>query len=158
MTEVFARVEKAGVEATGGDGEVVDILIVDGDQRQIEIMSNALRESGMTNEVISVNNGQEALKLLFESPKRPGTTRFGLVLLESDLPDMNGSEVLKRIRSDDRTRSIPVVFLETIRLSGEILEPGIKGNIDRPVHFSEFHALIPKIGLRWQLLKKGEGR
>lgn len=136
------------------------ILLVEDDPNDEELTCRALRRSNIMNEVIVAHDGEEALEILF------GHGKFldheidplpAVVLLDLKLPKVNGIEVLRRIRSDPRTRRLPVVVLTSSRQESdrdEVYELGANSYICKPVDFENFTEAIGHLGMYWVLLNE----
>ncbi|HWD91670.1 MAG TPA: response regulator [Verrucomicrobiae bacterium] len=136
------------------------ILLVEDDANDEELTLRALRKSNIRNEVIVARDGQEALNLLF------GADRFvdgeidqlpAVVLLDLKLPKVNGIEVLRKIRADQRTRRLPVVVLTSSRLErdrDEVYDLGANSYITKPVDFEKFCEAVGHLGMYWVLLNE----
>jgi CheY-like chemotaxis protein len=147
-----AREDKSGVHE-----ELVDILFVEGDPRDIEIATEALK--GISNRVHVVRDGLEALDFVFcegAYAERRHIRRPQLILLDLVLPKIDGLEVLRRVKADSHTASIPVVMLTSserdraLQISKRL---GAQGYIVKPVGFSNLTQVAPQLSLRWALLK-----
>ena len=136
------------------------ILLVEDDRDDEELTLRALRRSNIRNEVVVAHDGQEALDLLFESEKFMGGEMDQLpavVLLDLKLPKINGIEVLRKIRSDARTRRLPVVVLSSSRLErarDEVYDLGANSFITKPVDFEKFCEAVGHLGMYWVLLNE----
>ncbi|HEY2084406.1 MAG TPA: response regulator [Verrucomicrobiae bacterium] len=136
------------------------ILLVEDDRDDEELTLRALRKSNIRNEVIVARDGQAALDLLF------GQERFidgeidqlpAVVLLDLKLPKVNGIEVLRKIRGDQRTRRLPVVVLTSSRLErdrDEVYDLGANSYITKPVDFEKFCEAVGHLGMYWVLLNE----
>ena len=136
------------------------ILLVEDDRDDEELTLRALRKSNIRNEVIVARDGQAALDLLF------GHERFvdgeidqlpAVVLLDIKLPKVNGIEVLRKIRGDQRTRRLPVVVLTSSRLErdrDEVYDLGANSYITKPVDFEKFCEAVGHLGMYWVLLNE----
>ncbi len=163
LADLFEKIEKRPpvrsttdhgipIDATHA-GRPVEILLVEDNPKHVELTLQALTKNRVTNNVTVVNSGEAALELLFSRPSLKQQPR--LVLLDLSLQRISGLEVLRRIRSDQRTRSLPVVILTASRSDddyAEIMELGVTAYISKPIDFVEFSVIIPKIGLSWQLV------
>ena len=140
-------------------GHCVDILMVEDNPDDVELTLQAFKEARITNSVQVVRDGEEALDFLFCKGRfahRKKEERPQLVLLDLNLPKINGMEVLRRIKADKRTRSIPVVVLTVSRNTQEQLECqrlGVKTYIIKPVDFVTLSQVTPQLKLNWTLLK-----
>lgn len=147
---------QAGTESTAGDG-LVDILFVEDDPRDAEMALEALK--GVTNRVQVARDGQAALDFLFCqgqcAGRQPGE-RPQLVLLDLGLPKINGLEVLRRIKSNPRTASIPVVVVTGSDRDRDIQTSralGALAYIVKPVDMRRLTEVTPQLRLQWALLK-----
>jgi two-component system response regulator len=140
--------------------ENIEILLVEDSPDEEELTLYALRKNNIVNQIQVARDGAEALEYLFctgafadrqfnDSPK--------IVLLDLKLPKVNGLEVLKRIKADARTRTIPVVVLTSSHEERDIVESyqlGVNSYIVKPVDFEQFNEAVRHIGLYWMLLNK----
>jgi CheY-like chemotaxis protein len=136
------------------------ILLVEDDRDDEELTMRALRKSNIRNEVIVARDGQEALDLLFRGERFMDGEMDQLpavVLLDLKLPKVNGIEVLRKIRSDARTRRLPVVVLSSSRLErdrDEVYDLGANSFITKPVDFEKFCEAVGHLGMYWVLLNE----
>jgi CheY-like chemotaxis protein/DNA-binding XRE family transcriptional regulator len=152
----------AGTELAGGPsatGECVDILMVEDDLKDVELTLQAFKRARITNSVHVVHDGQEALDFLFRAGRFAHRRMQGLphlILLDLKLPKIGGMEVLRRIKADQRTLSIPVVVLTGSRDRRELAECqrlGAETHIVKPVDFQTLGEATPRLNLDWALLK-----
>jgi CheY-like chemotaxis protein/DNA-binding XRE family transcriptional regulator len=140
-------------------GKFVDILLVEDRQSDVELTLQAFKKANITNPVHVVYDGAEALDFLFcrgQHANRKMENRPQIVLLDLNLPKINGLEVLRRIKSDERTRTIPVIVLTMSRRDRDISEChrlGAETYIVKPVDFNSFSKVTPQLSLRWALLE-----
>ena len=133
-----------------GDG---GILLVEDDPSHRELILMALKDAHITDKVYVAQDGQEALEFLFSRDSKPQC-----ILLDLKLPKINGLEVLRRIKADERSRSIPVIMLTSsqndrdIRLS---YQWGVNSYIVKPMDFDKFVDAIGKLGYYWLRLNEG---
>lgn len=138
----------------------VRILLVEDNGNDVELTLDALRENKLGNHIEIVRDGVQALDFIFCQGTYANRTidqQPQLVLLDLKLPKVTGLEVLKRIRADPRTRSIPVVMLTSSREERDIAESyqlGTNSYIVKPVDFEEFTVAVRQIGLYWLLLNQ----
>jgi two-component system response regulator len=133
----------------------VDILLVDDSQEDVDLTLHALRSENLANGVFVARDGEEALDFLFctgPHVKRSFDHPPKLVLLDLKLPKIDGMQVLERVKSDARTRAIPVVLLTSSkedrdRVIGYNL--GVNSYLQKPVDFDAFRKLVKLLGLYW---------
>lgn len=138
--------------------ELVEILIVENSEADAEMAIQALRNMRVTNRVFVVRDGQEALDFLFcrhEYAHRKRTDRPQVILLDLALPKVDGVEVLRQIKGDPRTRTIPVVVMTaSSRDAAASQKLGAEAYIVKPVDFQNLSGVIPRLSLQWALLKR----
>ncbi|HTI09229.1 MAG TPA: response regulator [Puia sp.] len=137
----------------------VDVLLVEDNPDDAELMIRELRKNHFSNNLFHVKDGEEALDFIFATGKfsEVRNTLFPpkLVLLDIQMPKLNGIEVLQKIRSDERTRKIPVVILTSSNQDPDIrtcYNLGANSYIVKPVDFDKFTEAIRNIGFYWLLL------
>jgi CheY-like chemotaxis protein len=139
--------------------EVVDILLVEDNADDAQLTLRALGEAHITNRIHVVSDGAAALDFVFCTGRysdRDPAHRPELILLDLALPKVDGFTVLKRLKSDDRTRDIPVVVLTVSRNDRNIAisqKLGAEAYIVKPVDFQNLSAVTPQLSLHWALLK-----
>ncbi len=138
----------------------VEILLVEDNPTDAELCIRALKKSNLANKLVWVKDGEEALDFIFACGKYADRNRENnpkVILLDLRLPKVDGFEVLRRIKSDERTRIIPVVVLTSSREDRDITESyrlGVNSYIGKPVEWEEFVRVISELGLYWLLLNK----
>ena len=135
------------------------ILLVEDNPDDEALTLRALKKNNITNEVVVAHDGAEALSLLLGEGNGDGANRAlpQVVLLDLKLPKVDGLEVLRRLRADERTKLLPVVILtssneERDRLRGYGL--GANSYVRKPVDFSQFIEAVKQLGLYWLLLNE----
>jgi two-component system response regulator len=136
------------------------ILLVEDNASDIELTRRALQKSHIANEMIVVEDGQEALDYLFGSA--PLTSQKmnelpALILLDLKLPRVDGLQVLRSIRADDHTSRLPVVILTTSSEEDDIAQSydlGANSYIRKPVDFKQFVESVQHLGLYWLVLNE----
>jgi two-component system, response regulator len=132
------------------------ILLVEDNPDDEVLTLRALKKNNILNEVHVARDGAEALMFLF--PDHGTSARLpGLILLDLKLPKVDGLEVLRRIRADDRTRLVPVVVLTSSKLEDDILasyQCGANSYVRKPVKFAEFADAVKALGVFWLLLNE----
>ncbi len=144
--------------STMADG--AEILLVEDNPTDAELTMITLKERNLANKLVWVKDGAEALDFLFatgayanrrieDSPK--------VVLLDLRLPKVDGMEVLRRIKADDRTKRIPVVVVTSSKEDRDVAESynlGVNSYIGKPVEFEEFSKVVSELGLYWLLINQ----
>ncbi len=139
--------------------ELVEILFVEDNAEDAELAMNALERANITNRIFLVRDGQAALDFLFCTgayADRRFLARPRLILLDLNLPKINGLEVLRRIKASPDISAIPVVVLTASARDRDFIESkrlGAESYIVKPVDFNNFSAVMPQLDLRWALLK-----
>jgi two-component system, response regulator len=145
-------------------GQFVDILMVEDNRKDVELTLRAFKQARITNSVQVVYDGKEALDFLFCTgffAHRKMEDRPNLVLLDLNLPKVGGMDVLRQIKADERTRSIPVVVLTASRNSQELAECqrlGAETYIVKPVDFLRLSQATPRLNLDWALLQPSKAK
>ena len=130
----------------------VTILLVEGDAGHARLIERNLRRSGIINHITPVGDGQEAIDYLLNEGEHAGSQRAPhlLVLLDLNLPVLDGYQVLERMKADERTRRIPVVILTTTDDPREVsrcYELGCSVYVTKPVDYLQFAEAIRRLGL-----------
>ena len=126
----------------------VEILLVEDDPGDVLMTTEALADSKVLNNLTVVSNGEEALRYLRQEGEHAGAVRPDLVLLDLNLPRVDGREVLARVKADDRLRTIPVVILTTSEAEEDVLRSyDLHANayVTKPVDFEAFCGAIRQI-------------
>lgn len=135
------------------------ILLVEDNADDELLTIRALERNNLLNEVRVARDGAEALDVLFGGVDgvQEEVTRPGLILLDLKLPKIDGLEVLRRIRTDPRTRNIPVVILTASHEQEDIIagyEGGANAYVRKPVKFSDFSDAVRAVGMFWLLVNE----
>jgi two-component system response regulator len=138
----------------------IEILLVEDNPDDVELTLHALRKENLANHIHVARDGEEALEFLFcngqhadrsfEHPPR-------LVLLDLKLPKVDGMEVLRRLKSDPRTQSIPVVILTSSKEERDLVRGyglGANSYIQKPVDFDQFRNTVKSAGLYWLVINQ----
>ena len=130
----------------------ITILLVEDDPGHARLIEKNLRRANIKNEIVFASNGQEAVDYLFGKGAYEGKEHAGhlLVLLDLNMPVLNGYQVLQRIKADERTKRIPVIMLTTTDDPREVArcyELGCNVYITKPVDYEQFAEAIRKLGL-----------
>jgi two-component system response regulator len=143
------------------DPNSVDILLVEDNITDAELTIRELKKNNMANNLFHIRNGEEALDFIFATGKYAATRNIQyppkVILLDIQMPKVNGIEVLAKIRSDDRTRVTPVVILTSSKENPDIqkcYDLGANSYIVKPVNFEGFAQAIKNLGFYWLLLNQ----
>jgi CheY-like chemotaxis protein len=142
------------------ESHIVEILLVEDSLEDLELTQRALRNAKMGNHIQTARDGAEALDFIFcEGPhaERKIEDTPKLILLDLKLPKVDGLEVLERIKSDPRTKHIPVVVLTSSKEQIDVVKSyqlGVNSYIVKPVDFEGFNAAVQELGMYWLLLNQ----
>jgi len=140
--------------------EDIEILLVEDNPNDVELTMRALQKQNLASKVFVVKDGAEALEFIFATgafAARKIENRPKVVLLDLKLPKVDGIEVLRRIKSDERTKQTPVVMLTSSEEERDVLDTynlGVNSYIVKPVDFSNFVHAVSELGVYWGLLNK----
>jgi CheY-like chemotaxis protein len=140
--------------------DLVDILLVEDDPNDVELVLRSLQRAGITNPVQVVSDGAAALDFLFAAgpyAHRAGSPRPRVVFLDLKLPRVGGLEVLRRLRADARTQSVPVVVFTSSREAADLAAAyplGVNSYVVKPVDFGRFAAAVGQIATYWTTLNE----
>ncbi len=139
--------------------QATELLLVEDNPQHVELTLRALRKHDLANRVRVAKDGVEALEFIFgdDDQNRHIDSAPKVILLDLKLPKLDGLEVLRRIKSDERTRTIPVVALTTSEQEADIAESyrlGVNSYIVKPVSFDKFIEAVSELGFYWMLLNK----
>jgi len=139
----------------------VDVLLVEDNINDAEMTVRELKKNYLANNIFHVHDGAEALQFIFAMGKYEHTRSVEhppkLILLDIHMPKINGLEVLKKIKADERTNKVPVVILTSSNLDPDIklcYELGANSYIVKPVNFESFTQAIHHLGFYWLLLNR----
>ncbi|WP_435626297.1 response regulator [Candidatus Ferrigenium straubiae] len=138
----------------------VEILLVEDNPTDAELAMVALKERNLANKLVWVKDGAEALDFLFATGAytcRKVEDCPRVVLLDLRLPKVDGLEVLRHIKADERTRRIPVVVLTSSKEDRDVVasyDLGVNSYIGKPVDFDEFTRVVSELGLYWLLINQ----
>jgi len=152
--------DPAGARARMNLPHEVEILLVEDNAQDEELTLRALKERNIANQVFVAHDGAEALDFFFGEGSHPWR-EIGIVprviLLDLKLPKVDGLEVLRRLKADERTRALPVVVLTSSREEPDIAAAyrlGANSYIVKPVDFESFARAVSDVGLYWVLLNE----
>ncbi len=138
----------------------IDILLVEDNPSDAELTIRALRKNKIINALLHLQNGEEALEYIFATGKYTGRNIDEIpkiILLDLKMPKIDGLEVLKKIKSDERTKIIPVVLLTSSKEDKDIIDSyklGVNSYIVKPVDFGNFVKAVSDLGLYWLLVNQ----
>ena len=136
------------------------ILLVEDNPSDVELTRRALHKSHISNQMIVAEDGQEALDYLFGGDPLTNTNKNelpALILLDLKLPKVDGLQVLRQIRANERTSRVPVVILTTSNEEQDITQSydlGANSYIRKPVDFKQFVDVIQYLGLYWLVMNE----
>jgi two-component system, response regulator len=136
------------------------ILLVEDNADDEELTIRALKKNNVTNSLVVARDGVEALDFLFGTGAYAGRDTAvvpGLVLLDLKLPKIDGLEVLRRIRADERTRRMPVTVLTSSKEEQDLIKSydlGANSYIRKPVDFNQFTEAVRQLGMYWLMLNE----
>ena len=135
------------------------ILLAEDNPKDVELTLEALSEHNLANHVVVVKDGVEAMEYLrYEGNyKLRNQGNPAVLLLDIKMPRMDGIEVLKAIRSDDKLKTIPVVILTSSREESDLIksyELGVNAYVVKPVNFKDFICAVKEIGIFWALINE----
>ena len=139
--------------------ELKRILLVEDDPRDVELILESLGDYNLANEVVVARDGEEALDYLYHRGNfkaRPNGNP-AVVLLDLKLPKVNGMEVLRQIRSDEKLKMMPVVILTSSREEKDWVESyklGVNAYVVKPVDFHEFVKAVKDVGAFWAVVNE----
>ena len=142
------------------DTSPVDILLIEDNLNDVELALRALKKSGIANNIIVVNDGEDALDFIYCRNKydhRKPNDKPKVILLDLKLPKVDGLKVLKIIKNDDEKKMIPVIVLTSSDQEKDMIESyklGVNSYIQKPVDFNQFVEAVKQIGMYWLLLNK----
>ncbi len=142
------------------DTNNVEILLVEDNPRDAELMIRALKKRNLVNHLFHVNDGVEALDFLlhrgnYEDRKNSASPK--IVFLDLKLPKLNGLEVLKELKANENTRTIPIVIVTSSKEDPDIklaYELGANSYVVKPVEFEAFSEVMSNLGFYWLLINK----
>ncbi len=144
----------------GSASDMVELLLVEDSETDAELCIRALKQHNLANRLEWVKDGAEALDFLLGADDRVGRARGTgpkVILLDLRLPKVDGLEVLRRIKADPTTRTIPVVVLTSSREDRDVVESyklGVNSFISKPVEFEAFAAIVAQLGLYWLVVNR----
>ncbi len=141
------------------DQKIVEVLLVEDNPADEKLTLKALEKNRIVNNVFVVRDGAQALDYIFHKGKYENIEKknnsLKLILLDLKLPKVDGIEVLKQIKSDEKTKMIPVVVLTSSHEESDIVKSykyGVNSYIVKPIDFEQFIEAVSNLGLYWLIL------
>ena len=139
--------------------ELNSILLAEDNPKDVELTLTALAENHLANEVVVVRDGEEALDYLLRRGRFAlrAEGNLAVVLLDLKMPRLDGLEVLRRIKSDDTLKTVPVVMLTSSREERDLVESyrlGANAYVVKPVGFEQFVEAVREVGVFWAILNE----
>lgn len=140
--------------------KMVEILLVEDNPNDAELAIRALKKNNLANKLVWVKDGAEALDFVFATgsySERNVENGPKVILLDLRLPKVDGMEVLRRIKGDERTKLIPVVVLTSSKEDRDVIDSyklGVNSFISKPVEFDAFSKVVTELGLYWLLVNQ----
>jgi two-component system response regulator len=138
----------------------IEILLVEDNPDDLEMTLRALRKANLANHIQVARDGAEAVEFIFGEGAHAGRKVENtpkVILLDLKLPKIDGMEILKRVKTDLRTKNIPVVMLTSSKEQKDVVESyhlGVNSYIVKPVNFESFAAAVAELGMYWLLLNQ----
>ena len=140
--------------------DFVEILYVEDNPHDAELTIRALKKNHLANRLVHVKDGAEALDFLFATGAYEGRDLHNgpkMILLDLKLPKVDGMEVLKRAKADERTKNIPIIVLTSSKEESDIVKSyklGVNSYIVKPVDFDKFTRSVSEMGFYWLILNQ----
>ena len=138
----------------------IEILLIEDNPEDVELTLRAFRKQHLANKIHVLRDGEEALECIFGSGRyaeRQFHERPRLILLDLKLPKIDGLEVLKRCKSDPRTKTIPIVIMTSSKEETDLIKSynlGVNSYVVKPVDFPQFTEAVRHVGVYWMLLNQ----
>jgi two-component system response regulator len=141
------------------DFQTVDVLLVEDSDADAEMILRALRKGGLVNRIARLHDGVEALAYIFREGAyaERSSAQPKLILLDLKMPRLSGIDVLRRLKANPDTKTIPVVMLTSSAEESDIAESyqlGLNSYLVKPVNFSSFTDVVVQAGLYWAVMNR----
>jgi two-component system, response regulator len=139
------------------DNKVVEILLIEDNMQDAELTIRTLKKSNLAHHILHLRDGAEAIQFLYPPTASSWSSNLKMILLDLKMPKVNGLEVLKRIKSSERTRTIPTIVLTSSKQEHDIseaLSAGANSYIVKPVAYDQFSETVSRIGFYWLKLNQ----
>jgi len=136
----------------------IEILIIEDNHHEAELTIRSLKKHNLVNKLKHIDDGAEALDFIFSKgiySDRENSPTPKLIILDLKLPKVDGLEILRQLKADDRTKTIPVVILTSSQEERDVIESyrlGVNSYIVKPVNFESFTTAVADLGLYWIIL------
>ena len=130
-----------------------EILLVKDNDNDAELAIRALKKSNLANRIIRLEDGQQAIDYVHDEKN----SMPRLILLDLKMPKVDGLDVLRELKSNEKTRRIPIVFMTSSKLDNDIIKSydlGVNAYIVKPVNFDQFSKAVNEVGLFWLVLNQ----
>ena len=140
--------------------ETTEILYIEDNPNDIELTLRALKKRNLANKIFTIGDGEEALEYIFctgRYAERDKTKNPKVIILDLKLPKVGGLEILKRLKSDEHTKTIPVVVLTSSREENDMVASynyGVNSYVVKPINFDSFTEAVATLGLYWLLINE----
>jgi len=140
------------------ENKIVEILLIEDNPYEAELAIRSLKKYNFTNNLHHIDDGAEALDFIFERGKyesQQGRTKPRLIMLDIKLPKVDGIEILRQLKENDKTKTIPVVILTSSKENQDVkacYDLGANSYIVKPVDFDSFSKAVAELGMYWMLL------
>jgi two-component system, response regulator len=141
------------------DAKEIEILLVEDNPNDAELAIRSLKKQNLANNLVWLKDGEEALDFLFQKGKYSsgGNNIPRIMLLDLRLPKIDGLEVLKEIKSNAKTKHMPVIILTSSKEDRDMVASyklGVNSFVSKPVEFDEFAKIVSALGFYWLVVNK----
>lgn len=140
--------------------KTMDILFIEDNANDIELTLRALKKNNVANNIQIIKDGEEALEYIFATgqySERDKKEKPKVILLDLKLPKVGGLEILEKLKSNEQTKTIPVVVLTSSREESDMIESykyGVNSYVVKPINFNSFTEAVGALGLYWLLINE----
>lgn len=140
--------------------ETAEILFIEDNLNDIKLTLRALEKRNLANKIHTIKDGEEALEYIFctgHYAERDKNQKPKVILLDLKLPKVDGLEILKKLKSSEHTKTIPVVVLTSSREESDMIESykyGVNSYVVKPINFDSFSEAVAALGLYWLLINE----
>ncbi|MGD1061312.1 MAG: response regulator [Methanomassiliicoccales archaeon] len=134
--------------------DIVEIVVVEDDPNDAELIMRVLRKRNLTNKLVHLQDGEQALDFIMGHANEHHPK---VVLLDIKLPKVDGIEVLRQMKANDKTKDIPVVILTSSKEEKDVVAAyalGVNSYVTKPIKFDDFAKAVSEMGMYWMLLNK----